>query len=63
MQRTLKAANQLQKSSTAEENKEVRKEFTSLATRVNKLKFRIKEDREMRSSDMTSVMDSEIMRE
>jgi hypothetical protein len=34
-----------------------------LATKVNKLKYRIKEDREMRSSEMTSVLESDMMRE
>ena len=63
MQSTLKAANKLHSSTNVDENKEVRREFSSLATSVNKLKFRIKEDGEMRSSDMTSVMESELMRD
>lgn len=41
----------------------MRREFATLASRVNKLRFRIKEDREMRSSEMTSVLDSELMRD
>ena len=53
MQRTLKAVSKLPKGS---DNRDVKREFAGLATRVNKLKYRIKEDRELRSSEMTSEM-------
>lgn len=64
MQRTLKAVSKLEPAAgSSEENKQMKREFSALASKVNRLKYRIKEDREMRSSEMTSVMESDMVRE
>jgi len=62
MQRALRAVSKLEPAASSEENKQMKHEFNTLASKVNRLKCRIKEDREMRSSEMTSVMESDIVR-